>query len=169
MLGQGFLGVVLEDVARGFAAESHEVAVLRQVGNAQVEGHSALGCAFKVARPAVAHILFGNHEAICALHHRLDASQGGRGEFVARNQNAVTLFRAAAHTSAKLVKLCQAEPLGILDDHHRSIGHVYAHLNHRGADQNLRAARGKLRHRCLLVGGQHFAVNLSHAIFGEGF
>ena len=169
MLWQGFLGVVFQHISCGFAAESHEVAILGQVGNTQVEGHSALCCAFKVARPAVAHILFGNHKAICALHHRLDASQGGRGEFVARNQNAVTLFRAAAHTSAKLVELGQTEALGILDDHHRSIGHVHAHLYHRGADQDLRAARCKLRHCCLLVRGQHFAVNFSHVIFGKCF
>ena len=53
------------------------------------------------------------------------------------HQDAVALRRAAAHAPAKLVQLRQAEALGLLDHHHRGVGHVHAHLDHRGRNQNL--------------------------------
>ena len=46
-------------------------------------------------------------------------------------------LRAAADASAKLVKLRQAEALGMLDDHHGGVGHIDANFHDGGGNEDL--------------------------------
>ena len=66
------------------------------------------------------------------------------------------------------MQLGQTVAIRVLDDHHGSIGHVDAHFNHRGGDQNLQLSRRKIRQRRLLFGGRLSAVGQPHRKPGEG-
>ena len=52
-------------------------------------------------------------------------------------QQAVRLVCASAHPAPELVQLGQAKAVGAFDQHDRGIGHVDAHLDHRGGDQDV--------------------------------
>jgi hypothetical protein len=67
-------------------------------------------------------------------------SRRSRGFFLdifGRDEDAGAFCGAAADASAKLVKLGQAEALGVFDDHHGGVGHVHAHLDHRGGYEDV--------------------------------
>ena len=49
----------------------------------------------------------------------------------------------AADAPAQLVELREPEALGVLDDHHRRVGHVDAHLDHRRRHEHVDLARRK--------------------------
>ncbi len=76
------------------------------------------------------------------------------------------IARTSTDPAAQLVQLCEAQALGILDDHQARIGHIHADLDHRGRHQKLRVACSECSHDCLLVGRFHAPVNQSH---GEPF
>ena len=76
-------------------------------------------------------------------------------------QEAGRALGAAADAAAQLMKLRQAEALGMLDHHHACFRHVDADLDHRGRDQKPRLALGEARHGAILVGAAHAAVDES--------
>ena len=53
------------------------------------------------------------------------------------------------------MQLRQTKAFGMFHHHQRRIGHIHAHLNHRGTDQHGDLARYKFRHHCLLFIGWH--------------
>ena len=53
------------------------------------------------------------------------------------------------------MKLGQSEPLGILDHHDRSIGHIDSYLDHRGGYQDLYLAASEPFHDIILLGLAH--------------
>ena len=82
----------------------------------------------------------------------LQALAAGLGQGLREDQDAGRLVRAAADPPAQLVQLGEAEALGVLDDHQAGVGHVHAHLDHRGGHQHLElAAHEGLHHRRLDV------------------
>ena len=60
------------------------------------------------------------------------------------------LAPAATHTdpAAQLVQLRKAKELRPFDDHDRGGGHVYAHLDHRGRNQDARRPAGGISPVC---------------------
>ena len=50
-------------------------------------------------------------------------------------QEANRTLGAAADAAAQLMKLRQAEPLGVLDHHHACLGHIDADFDHRGGNE----------------------------------
>ncbi|MFO0873768.1 MAG: hypothetical protein U0575_07315 [Phycisphaerales bacterium] len=56
------------------------------------------------------------------------------------------LRRASPDASAKLMKLGEAEALGVLDHHHRCIGHVDADLDHDRRDERIDLAGAEAIH-----------------------
>ena len=67
----------------------------------------------------------------------------------------------------KLVQLRQAEALGVLDHHERSVGHVHPHFDHGRGDQELDRARREGRHDLRLPFRRHAAVHQAHPQLGE--
>ena len=59
-------------------------------------------------------------------------------------QEAEGLRAAAPDAAAQLVQGGEAEALGLLDDHDGGLGHVHAHLHHRGRHEQLRPAGGEV-------------------------
>ena len=84
-------------------------------------------------------------------------------------QHAMALLRAAANAPAQLVQLRQAQPLGILDDHERGVGHVHADLDDGGRHQQLCLAALERRHDFFLFRRLHAPVDQRHLEFGQRF
>ena len=64
----------------------------------------------------------------------------------------------APDPSSELVELQQAEPVRVLDDHHRRVRHVDADLDDRRRDQDVELVIAKGAHHRLLVGRRHLPV-----------
>ena len=56
-----------------------------------------------------------------------------------------------------LVELCKAEPLCVLDHHHRCVRHIDADLDNSGGDQDLDIPRGKFFHDLIFLFCLHFS------------
>ena len=97
---------------------------------------AALARAQHLAAAAQPQILLGDHEAVVDLPQNVEARLRGFRKRGLVEQHAGGLRRAAPHAPAQLVKLGQAEHLGVLDNHHRGVGHVDAHLDDRRRDQD---------------------------------
>ena len=65
------------------------------------------------------------------------------------------------------MQLRQAEPLGVLDDHDRGIGHVDAHLDDSGRHEDMGPPAGKEHHLVVFLGGLHAPVYHRHAVMRE--
>ena len=57
-----------------------------------------------------------------------------------RDEQAVRLLRPAPDAAAQLVKLREAEAVGLLDDHHGRVRDVHADLDHRRRDEDVELA-----------------------------
>ena len=116
--------------------------------------------------PADAQVLLGDLEAVVGLRHDFEPALGG---LVVRlgEQQAVGLGFAPPDAAAKLVQLGQAEAVGRLDDHDRRVGHIHAHLDHDGRDEDIDRALAKAGHDPLLLGRGHLAVQQGDLELGE--
>ena len=76
-------------------------------------------------------------------------------------------MRAATDAATQLVELQQPEPVGVLDHHHRRVGHVDAHLDHGRRHQHVDLAGAERGHRRLLLGRRHLAVQQAEPQPGE--
>ena len=114
----GFLAlrVVVNDALRLVARHLDDLSVAGYVGNLQVEGHSALLRAFKVAGPAQFQVSLGNAEAVVGVAHDVDACGRFLGQLVVCHEDAERLVGAASHASAQLVQLARDEAQRIVDD-----------------------------------------------------
>ena len=65
------------------------------------------------------------------------------------------------------MQLRQAEPLGVLDQHHRRVRHVHAHLDYRCGHQYLGLVAHKAAHLPVLGFGRHLSVHHAHFPFRE--
>ena len=101
---------------------------------------------------AQAQVRLGDFKAVVRAHHGGQALAGFVAHLPRGHQDAEGAVRAASHAPAQLMELRQAEALGVLDDHHRGVGHVHAYFNYGRGDQHLRfAAAEALDHRFLLL------------------
>ena len=89
------------------------------------------------------------------------------GEFIFGHEDAVRLVAAAPHAAAQLVQLREAEPLGVLNHHHRGVGHVNAYLNDGGGKQDLRLIAGKPLHFIIFHFLLHLAVYNTDGVLGQ--
>ncbi len=76
---------------------------------------------------------------------------------------------AATHPSSQLMQLRQTHPLGVLDHHQAGVGHVHAHFDHGGGDQQLQVTALEALHRRILVRRAHPAMHQADADVGQGF
>ena len=85
------------------------------------------------ARPAKFQIHLRDIKAVGGIHQRADA-----------------LARGVVHFLGHQVQLRQPEAFRLLHHHHRSVGHIHAHLDHRGGNQNLSMSLLELLHNGFL-------------------
>ena len=66
---------------------------------------------------------------------------------------------ATADATAKLMQLADAEPVGVLHQHHGGVWHVDTHLDDGGAHQDIDLTRPEGRHHGVLLLGTQPAVH----------
>ena len=120
----------------------------------------------KITRTAKLQILSCNIKSIIGF---IEDLQTFRSIFfiISLDKNAVRLMLSTPYTAPKLMKLGQPETLGVLNHHHRSIGHIYTNFYYGGGNENLCFALHKLLHLYLLFGRFHLAMNLTQFEFRE--
>lgn len=161
-------GIAVEKDFGGVAGHLDYRAVGGEVGEPEVEGGAALHGALDVAGTAHLHVGFGDYEAVGGLRHEFEALAGVAADVVAAHEDAVALVGAAAHASAQLVELREAEALGVLDYHHGGVGHVDAYFYHGGGYEDARLAGGEDAHLVLFLVGAHASVHVGHLEVAEG-
>ena len=132
--------------------------MVREIGQAQ-RRQAALARAQHLARTAQPEILLGDAKAVVGRTHDLETRARRRAERRAVEQQAARAPRAAADPAAQLVQLGEAEALGLLDHHHRRLGHVDPDLDHRGGDQQADRPGSEPGHHPVLCGRRHAAVH----------
>src|SRR6266550_1699043 len=73
------------------------------------------------------------------------------------HEDAVRALRSSPDPSAKLMQLGETESFSTEDDHHRRVWYVYAHLDHRGGDEDVDLARGEAAHDRIAFFRRHAA------------
>ena len=139
-----------------------------EVGEDEV-GNPRLAHAGEVARPADPEVLLGDPEAVDGLLHDGQARRRFLSLLSSRHQEAGRRAGPAPDPSAQLVKLREAEPLRVLDDHHRRLRDVHPHFDDRGRDEQLEVAPLEPPHRLFLLRRLHPAVQQPHPDAGERF
>ncbi len=86
-------------------------------------------------------------EPVLGVAQQGEAAARGLVQPVLVQQQAEARLAAAPDPAAQLVKLGEAEALGMLDHHHGRARHVHADLDHRGRDEQARAAGGEIGER----------------------
>ena len=84
-----------------------------------------------------------------------------------RQQDAEGFVAAAAHPSSQLVKLGQAESVGVFHHHDGCVGNIDADLHDRRRDQNPNLAVGEAPHNSVLVFSFHPPVQKADLILRE--
>lgn len=151
---------------RGFATRHLEdVPIANQIGDAQV-GETVLTGSVKFPGTAQSQVFLGDPESVIRRHHRLQP----RPSFLRRgmsNKQTIGFVRAPPYSSAQLVQLRQTKPMSVLNENHRHIPDVDAHLDDRGSREDVYLAVGKSSHDGLPFGHAHAAMNKPHYEVGE--
>ena len=72
------------------------------------------------------------------------------------------MLAATPDAAAQLMELSETKAIGVLDHHHRGVGDVHAHFDHRCGDQHVEVSRRKRGHHTLTIPGGHLAVRAGH-------
>ena len=102
--------------------------------------------AARLAGTAQLQIHFGDFEAVIGAAHGFHAGLAVSGQLVICDEDAIRLVGTATHATAQLVQLRQTEAVGVLNDHHRGVGYVHAHLDNRCGHHDLRIPINKTLH-----------------------
>src|SRR5207247_8084128 len=125
-------GIGGEDAIGLFGSLADEVGVdVSEIDDAQLR-NTMLSRAEEFAGTADLKVAFRQLEsvdrpAVLFLHHRREPL--GIGRFA--HEHAIRPLGAAAHATAKLMELREAEALGAKDDHARGVRSVYPDVGHR--------------------------------------
>ncbi len=113
-----------------------QLGVAKRIGDGKA-AHAVLARAEKFAGAAQLQVQFGELKSIGCARECVEPLPGFFGQRLGSNQDAVRFFGPAADASAQLVKLREAEPLGVLNHHNRCVGNVHSHLDDRRGHQRL--------------------------------
>ena len=67
------------------------------------------------------------------------------------------------------MELRKSEAFGILNDHHRSIGHIHPNFDHGSGNHNLSLSGNKELHLLIFLRRLHLAVNFGNGTAGKLF
>ncbi len=81
----------------------------------------------------------------------------------------MAVVSATPDTSAQLMKLSEAELLGVFDDHQRGVRHVHAHFHHGGGEEHLGAISAKVGHHRFLFFRFEPSVQYGNGVWSKRF
>src|SRR5262249_29782197 len=136
VLGARERGVLVEDPVGMRPCLEQEAEVLGEVAVAQSR-YTCLTRTEQLARPALGESLLCDPEAVAGGDHRVEAAAAVLAEAPAGEQQTVRCGDAPTDAAAQLMELREAEPIGVVDDHHGRRGHVDTDLDHRRGDEHV--------------------------------
>ena len=142
-----------------FRDTTSTTAIAHQVGNVQFR-QTMLPCSKDFARTAKLQVFLCYDESVRRVHHDFIPLSCNFGVFAAQ-KNTMRLQVTSSYTAPQLMKLGQAEPFAVFNDHDRSIGHVDTHFDNYGGNQNINFSACKPKHDRVFVRLLHTAVNQS--------
>src|ERR1700722_18666728 len=164
---RGDLGVRPGYDGGGFALGGLEqLNVTDEISHAKTR-QSRLARAKEFAGTAQFQVEFSDLEAVIGFYHRVETALRVFADFTSCHQDAIRFGAATADAPAQLMKLRQAKALGMLDHHHGRVGHIHAHFDHGGRDQNLQFAALKHAHDLFFQFSVEAAMQKSHLQVGE--
>ena len=104
-------------------------------------------------------------EPVAILINDFEARLGCLRHGLFEEQHTEAFFRASTDAASQLVQLGETETLGMLDDHHRCVGHVNADFDYGRRHENVHFAANKGFHRRAFFGRLHASVQQSHGEF----
>jgi hypothetical protein len=116
----------------------------------------------QIAHSPLLQVQLGDVEAVL---RRREGAQPVEARPIAQ-ENAIALLCTPADPAAELVQLSEPEALGMLHQHHRRVGHVDAHLDHRGGHQDLDLAGAEPAHGVVALVRLQAAVHQAHSQVG---
>jgi len=144
-----------------FRARSSSSRFAQGIGYVKAE-FPGLPRAKKFAGSANQQVRLGDFKTICGADHGFEPRAAIVRHASRRHQDAVRFLRAAADAPAKLVQLCQAEALGMLDHHHGGVGYVHADFDHRRGHQNLHFISPEALHHIIFFFARHPPMQKAH-------
>ena len=114
-------------------------------------------------------VRFRYFKAVIGAHHYFQPFPRVFGQFVVRHKDTIRLFSATSHPTAQLMELRKSEAFGILNDHHRSIGHIHPNFDHGSGNHNLSLSGNKELHLLIFLRRLHLAVNFGNGTAGKLF
>ncbi len=155
--------------SQGFLARKLEQFVIAKRlcdGKCRVAG---LPGAEEFARTALLKVALGNLKSVGRGNHGFDSLAALASDFLAGDEDTVGLFLTATDSAAKLVKLGEAEAVGVLDDHDGGIRDIDADFDDGGSDENLDFVAAELLHDGVFFFGFEAAVEKADFGFREKF
>src|SRR6185369_14325697 len=125
----GEIGVVLDQVGRIAAGDFQQVGMCLEARDAKAWG-SRLARAEQFAFAAQFQVFLSDAKSVFRFTHDRQARMTSFAQWPLVEQDAGRSLVTAPYASAKLVKLRQAEALGMLDHHDRRIGNIDADFHH---------------------------------------
>src|SRR4051794_11061568 len=153
VLGRLELGILREHGGRDGAGALEQVLVVGHPRDAKLP-EAGLPRTRQLALLAQLEVDLGEREAVGVLLERLQPRRARGAE-----EDAHARVAAASDAPAELVQLRDAVALGVLDEHHRRVGHVDADLDDAGGHEDVGAAGGEGGHGLLLVARAHLPVH----------
>jgi len=164
--GEGRVGGGGEALGFEFG-EFEDGAVAEEVSDAEF-GQAGLAGAEEFTGAALLEVELGEFEAVLSGDHGVEAGFCLLGDLFAGHEDAIAFGGAATDAPAELVKLGEAEAVGVVDDHDGGVGDVDADLDDGGGDEDVDVAAMETGHGDLFVVRGEAAVEDAEAEAGEG-
>src|SRR3989339_869748 len=121
------------------------------------KGQAVLYGAEKLSGPAEPQILLGYFKTVVCGKHYFYSFPGLLG-FKICQKHAVGFFAAAPNSSPELVKRRQAEAFGVLNNHYRGVGDIYADFNDGRGNKYVYFHVAEKQHYLFFFGRAHLPV-----------
>ena len=141
-------GVGGEDIKGIPAGLSNDRSIPQKVCQIEWRGPT-LPAAENISRPPQQQVLLGECKTIAGAHESLDP--GCRRGRSLTDRPTDSLHTAPGDAATQLMKLCQAEGLGIENGHQGGLRHIDSHLNHTGRHQYVKATSTEVGHDASLA------------------
>src|SRR5512147_40821 len=164
----GGLLILREQRLGGLTGLLDESCVAPEVREAQ-QRYAGLACAEELAGSAHHKVAPRHLETIAGLVYDFQALARGFGQRLFEEQDAVALLRATADAAPQLMELCEAEALGVLDDHQGRVGNVDPDLDHRRGHQHVDLPGNKILHHAGFLRSCELAVQQPDTQPGQQF
>ena len=143
--------ILTQNLGRVITGLFEQVKILHQVSDPE-RRNAMLARAQELTRTPQSKVFLGDPETVPMPPEDFQSLTGRAGRCIGEQQ-AKGLSASAPNPAPQLVKLTEPVAVGVLNRHHRGIGHVHADLDHRGGHQCIELTTSEPLHDVRLLRG----------------